>query len=114
MFIVYALSRFSFPEEGKDERYSYVPDEIMRWKYRWSVLQKELATYDADIFCLQVCWFGKLFCNHFQEVENQLYDADLLPFFADKGYCGIRQDKEIGGCIFFRKTRHLICCVQFN
>ncbi|GFR52780.1 hypothetical protein Agub_g15395, partial [Astrephomene gubernaculifera] len=64
------------------KRYPYVRQEWLHWPHRWRVLQEQLASFGADIICLQ-------------EVEPSRWQ-DFLASPALAGYSGIIQDRR--GC----------------
>lgn len=45
------------------------------WFYRWEIIKRELSVYNADIICLQ-------------EVQWNIYQNDMLPFFSQYKYSG--------------------------
>lgn len=37
--------------------YPYCPMWVLSWNFRKELLKNELHSYNADILCLQVCWY---------------------------------------------------------
>lgn len=93
--------RYSTPQ-----RYGYVPSWALEWKYRRELILQELASYSADIICLQ-------------EMEGAAYEEFFYPqmkerfgyesVFVQKSRCKTMNDKErrtVDGCAtFYRPNR---------
>lgn len=89
------------------------------WFYRWELIKRELDIYNPDIIC-------------FQEVQNDLFYRDLLPYFLTQKYMGYfvameplpndiskysyyTYDNSVGIAIFFKtKKFRLIHIESFN
>ena len=58
-----------------NKKYESKKNPTILWIYRWELIKRELKMYNLDIIC-------------FQEVQNDLFLRDILPFLATLGYMG--------------------------
>ncbi|CAI4222678.1 unnamed protein product [Auanema sp. JU1783] len=69
--------------------------DVMKWKNRWQLMQKEIERIDADVFC-------------FQEVQYDHFSSHFNPLLAGCGYGGFYKRKTgecVDGCaIFYKKS----------
>jgi len=58
------------------KKYSHVKKEsFIMWFHRWELIKREIEYYNPDIIC-------------FQEVQNDLFIRDMLPYFTSIKYNG--------------------------
>ncbi|KAK3909043.1 2',5'-phosphodiesterase 12 [Frankliniella fusca] len=67
---------YSDTDIAKTELFAHCPPYALDIDYRKQLLMKEILGYNADIICLQ-------------EVDESVYDADLLPILSLQGYSGV-------------------------
>ena len=58
------------------KKYEHIKkDSSIMWFYRWELIKREIEYYNPDIIC-------------FQEVQNDLFLRDMLPYFSSIKYMG--------------------------
>ncbi|VDO50978.1 unnamed protein product [Onchocerca flexuosa] len=78
----------------------------LTWENRWSLLAREFAMIEADIFCLQ-------------EVQYDHYDQFFKPYFEAAGYFGKykkRTRRLVDGCAIFYKSHFRLLhyrCIEY-
>ena len=82
-----------------EQMYDYCPSWALSWDYRKHLILKQLAALDGDIVCLQ-------------EVQSDLFEADLLPAFKAMGFGHVYAAKTRG--LFTNKYMSEGCCVLFR
>lgn len=76
--------------------FTYCPDVMMAWPYRWGRILAEIDRLDADVI-------------GFQEMEGPYFAADVLPALKARGYDGVylanaKRGFDIGVALFFRTS----------
>ena len=67
ILVPYQIYSKKFENENKEP--------YIMWFYRWELIKREIELYNPDIIC-------------FQEVQNDLFYRDLLPYLLEKKYMG--------------------------
>ncbi|KZC13699.1 2',5'-phosphodiesterase 12 [Dufourea novaeangliae] len=86
---------YSLTDVSKDVLYPYCPEYALSMDYRKLLILKELRGYNADIICLQ-------------EVENKVFENDLLPALSILNYsgiCNLKNDLQEGLAVFYNQDR---------
>lgn len=70
ILIPYQMHNKKFDKDKKD-----IKGANVMWFYRWELIKREINLYKPDIIC-------------FQEVQNDLFNRDMLPQLLQHGYTG--------------------------
>ncbi|XP_014603536.1 PREDICTED: 2',5'-phosphodiesterase 12 [Polistes canadensis] len=95
---------YSSTTYSKENLFPYCPAYALEMNYRKQLILKELIGFNSDIICLQ-------------EVDNKIYENDLVPNLSLLGYKSVFNTKNSmseGLAIFFNNDRFEELCFDFT